>query len=84
MQTQHEHQLPFSIQLLLSRQLSPHLSIQTGLSYTRLASTTNTGSSLAFIQERQRLYYLGIPLRFGWQWYNRTHLSLYSSAGAML
>ena len=84
MKARHKHQLPFSIQLLFSRQLSPHLSIQTGLSYTRLASTINTGSNQAYIQERQRLHYLGIPLRFGWQWYSRAHLSLYSSAGAML
>ena len=33
---------------------------------------------------QQRLRYLGIPLRLGWQWYSKAHLSLYSSAGIML
>ena len=84
MEAQHEHQLPITIQLLLSHPLSKRLSIETGLSYTRLSSTINTGSSQAYIQERQRIHYLGVPLRLGWQWYSKAHLSLYSSAGLML
>ena len=64
--------------------LSKRFSIETGLSYTRLASTISTGSSNAYIQEQQRLHYLGIPFRLGWQWYRKSHLSLYSSAGIML
>ena len=84
MEAHYEHQLPISIQLTLSRQLSRQLSIETGLSYTLLQSTNTTGSSTAYIQERQRLQYLGIPLRMGWQWYSKSSLSLYTSAGVML
>ena len=84
MEAHYEHQLPISIQLTLSRQLSRQLSVETGLSYTLLQSTNMTGSSAAYIQERQRLQYLGIPLRMGWQWYSKSSLSLYTSAGVML
>ena len=84
LEAHYEHLLPVTFQLMLSRQLSKRLSLETGLSYTRLSSTINTGSSQAYIQEHQRLYYLGIPLRFGWQWYSKAHFSLYSSAGTML
>lgn len=84
MKQQYQHQLPFTIQLTLSRQLNKHLSLETGLSYSRLNSTNTTGNPAAYIQEQQRLQYLGIPLRLGWQWYRRAHLSLYSSAGAMM
>ena len=84
MEAHYEHQLPISIQLTLSRQLSSQLSVETGLSYTLLQSTNTTGSSTAYIQERQRLQYLGIPLRMGWQWYSKSSLSLYTSAGVML
>ena len=84
MEAHYEHQLPISIQLTLSRQLSSQLSVETGLSYTLLQSTNTTGSSAAYIQERQRLQYLGIPLRMGWQWYSKSSLSLYTSAGVML
>ena len=80
----YDHKLPFTIQLLLNRQLSKRLSIESGLSYTLLNSTINTGSPQAYIQEKQRIHYLGIPVRIGWLWYNKAHLSLYSSAGAML
>lgn len=84
MVAQHTHELPFNIQLTLSRQLTSRLSIETGLSYTQMKSVTITGSTTAHIQEQQRLRYIGIPLRFGWKWYNKSHFSLYTSAGAML
>ena len=94
MVAKHKHQLPFTIQMILSRPLgsaaslgegfTPRFSIETGLSYTQLKSTSISGSTAAYIQERQRLHYLGIPLRLGCQWYSKAHLSLYSSAGFML
>ena len=84
MEAHYEHQLPISIQLTLSRQLSRQLSVETGLSYTLLKSTNTTGNPTAYIQEQQRLQYLGIPLRMGWQWYSKSSLSLYTSAGVML
>ena len=80
----YEHELPITLQILLSRQVSKRLSVETGLSYTRLNSTCTSGSAHAYIQEQQRLRYLGIPLRLGWRWYDKGHLSLYSSAGVML
>ena len=84
MEAHYEHQLPISIQMTLSRQLSEQLSVETGLSYTLLKSSNTTGSPTAYIQEQQRLHYLGIPLRMGWQWYSKSSLSLYTSAGVML
>jgi len=77
------HKLPITLQILINRQLSKRLSIESGLSYTLLNSTIKTGSPHAYVQEKQRIHYLGIPVRFGWLWYNKAHLSLYSSAGAM-
>lgn len=80
----YEHKRPITLQILLSRQLSKRLSLETGLSYTRLNSTITTGSTDAYIQEEQRLHYLGVPLSLGLVWYSKAHLSLYSSAGLML
>lgn len=84
MEARYEYKRPVTLQILFNRQLSERLSIETGLSYTRLASTISTGSSNAYIQEEQRIRYLGIPIRLGWQWYSIARLSLYSSAGVML
>ncbi|MBO7046277.1 MAG: sigma-70 family RNA polymerase sigma factor [Prevotella sp.] len=84
MVAQHTHYLPLTIQMTLSRRFTPHLSIETGLSYTQMKSKSITGSPTAHIQEIQRLRYLGIPFKLGWQWYNKKHFSLYSSGGAML
>jgi len=83
-EARHEHRLPVTLQILLNQQLTKRLSFETGLSYTRLSSTVTTGSPYAYIQEQQRLHYLGIPLRLGWSWYSKAHLSIYSSAGAMI
>ena len=83
METQHYHYQPFSIQLLVSRQLNNRLSVETGLSYTQLKSTYTTGIPAAHVLNQQRLRYLGIPLRLRWQWYNKSRLSFYTSAGAM-
>lgn len=83
METQHHHYQPFSIQLLVSRQLNNRLSVETGLSYTQLKSTYTTGIPAAHVLNQQRLRYLGIPLRLRWQWYNKSRLSFYTSAGTM-
>ena len=79
MEARHEHQLPITIQLMLSRPISSKLSIESGLSYTQLKSTTITGSPMANIQEQQKIHYLGIPLRIGYRWYSNAGLDLYSS-----
>ncbi len=84
MEARFEHQLPITLQLMLSRQISEKASIETGLSYTQLKSTITTGSSKAHIQEHQKLRYVGIPLRFGWTWYDKARLRFYSYAGPML
>ena len=84
MEARYEHKLPITLQIMFNHQLSKCLSIETGLSYTRQASTISTGSKNAYIKEQQRLHYLGIPFRLGWRWYSMAHLSLYSSAGMML
>ena len=84
MEANYKHLLPISLQLSLSRQLNEQLSVETGLAYTLLKSTNTTGSSAAYIQEQQRLHYLGIPLRMGWQLYSHAPLSLYTSAGVMM
>lgn len=84
MEARHEHQLPITIQLMLSRPISSKLSIESGLSYSQLKSTTITGSPMANIQEQQKIHYLGIPLRIGYRWYSNAGLDLYSSAGAMM
>ena len=84
MEARYEHQSPITMQLMLSRMLNKKVSLETGLSYTILHSTITTGGTQANIQKRQKLRYLGIPIRFGWQWYKKGHLSLYSSGGAMI
>jgi RNA polymerase sigma-70 factor (ECF subfamily) len=83
MEARHEHQLPVTIQLMFSRQLSPRLSIEAGLSYTQMKSKTMTGSADAYVLEQQRLRYLGLPFRLGYKYFGTARFSLYASAGIM-
>ena len=80
----YEHQPPITLQLMFSRQLFRRASIETGLSYSQLNSTITTGSTYANIQERQKLRYLGMPIRLGWTWFDKSCFRFYTSAGAML
>lgn len=71
------HRLPVTIGATLQVPLSRRLAIETGLTYTRLASTFDSGTSTDFLHQHQRIHYLGIPLRLqaqllrakGWRGY---------------
>lgn len=71
------HRLPVTIGATLQVPLSGRLAIETGLTYTRLASTFDSGTSTDFLHQHQRIHYLGIPLRLqaqllrakGWRGY---------------
>ena len=82
-EARYEHKLPITLQVMLNRQLSKRLSVEAGLSYTNLNSTITTGSTRAYIQEEQRIHYLGIPVRINWQWLCKSKLCLYSGFGVM-
>ena len=74
------HHLPFSVGVLLHKSLNKDWGIETGISYTRLNSDFKTGNH-AFISERQKLHYIGIPLRGTYILGTLKQFSIYSSCG---
>lgn len=74
------HHLPFTIGVLLHKSLNKHWGVETGVHYTRLVSDFETGND-AFIAERQKLHYIGIPLRGTYRWHTFKQFSIYSSVG---
>ena len=84
MDTITHHRLPLSIGLSVNKMLSNRWAVGTGLQYTQLYSETQAGNTYTWEQQLQRLHYLGIPLRMGWQWYSHAPLSFYTSAGVMM
>jgi len=77
------HYLPITIGVRLNKSLDKHWGIETGLNYTRLVSDFKTGDN-AFIYERQKLHYIGIPLRGTYLFGKFKQFSIYSSAGVTL
>ena len=78
------HERPLTLQLSLSRQLNSHWSLATGLSYTRLKSTFESGNENTIIHRTQRLHYLGIPLRLGYRVFGGHRWNLYTTGGIQL
>ena len=82
-ETKH-HECPLTLQLSLSRQLNSHWSLSTGLSYTRLKSTFESGNENTLIHRTQKLHYLGIPLKLNCRMAGGNRWSLYTSGSAQL
>ena len=75
------HHFPISATLSLQYRLNDRLGIESGLSYTLLASQFVSGTEQDGIVEKQKIHYLGIPLKFSFNWLNTKHWNIYSSAG---
>ena len=82
-ETKH-HERPFTLQLSLSKQLNKHWSLSTGLGYTRMKSTFESGNENTLIRRSQQLHYLGIPLKLNYRILGGNTLSLYTSGGVQL
>jgi RNA polymerase sigma-70 factor (ECF subfamily) len=78
------HERPLILELSLSRQLNSRWSISTGLSYTRMKSTFQSGNESTLIYRTQKLHYLGIPLRLNYRLTGGKRWSLYTSGGLQL
>ena len=82
-ETKH-HERPLTLQLSLSRQINNHWSLATGLSYTRMKSTFESGNENTIIHRTQRLHYLGIPLKLGYRIVGGNRWNLYATGGVQL
>lgn len=79
---QHEHPVTFG--LSLSKPLAGRWSLETGLQYSILKSRSTMGSEEYHISKKQKIHYLGIPLRLSYNFADYKRLSAYSSAGLSL
>lgn len=73
-----DHHQPVSVGFSLRKMLSKGFSLETGIQYTYLVSdiALRSGEEL-----KQKLHYLGIPLRVNWSFFRKERLDLYVSAG---
>ena len=82
--TETSHFLPLRAGISISWEFAPRWSIESGLSYSWLLSESRTGSDSYYIDSRQTLHYLGIPLNIGYSIWDNRWLRIYASAGGMV
>ncbi len=78
------HHLPLKLALTLSKQLSDHWQLSTGLQYTRLTSDTYQGNTYASLHEHYKAEYLGIPISLSYHWQLMPRLTTYAALNTTL
>ena len=82
--TSEKHRIPVSIGLSVHWKLTERLALETGLTYTRLASSFDRISASNRIHQEQRVHYLGIPVRLHVQLFRHNQWSGYGTGGGSI
>ena len=75
-----KHHLPVRAGISFRYSLDEHWSIQSGLTYSYLATDITRNS----YQKKQALHYIGIPIQIGYQVWENKHFKSYLSGGAQV
>ena len=78
------HSLPLTYSLSLRYQANKRIGLESGLQYSRLNSLFQTGEGINRIDEKQRIDYLGVPLKVSYRIWSGKHVGIYTSAGVTL
>lgn len=81
--TEIHHKMPVTVGASVKWNFTPRWAVETGLTYTMLASDLRSGSG-TYLEEEQKLHYIGIPLKLHRSFYDSRWVSLYASAGGMV
>lgn len=81
--TEYKHRLPVRIGLNVAYRLTDRLSVESGVSYTRLSSDMKDGTKDNYSSGSQKLDYIGVPLNVKYRAFAYRRLSLYASAGLL-
>ena len=82
--TESHHYMPIKAGISVSYAFTPRWSLESGLTYSWLLSKSKTGSESYYVDSRQTLHYLGIPLNVNFHIWQNSRLDIYASAGGML
>lgn len=81
--TEYKHRLPVRVGLNVAYRLTDRLSVESGVSYTRLSSDMKDGTKDNYSSGSQKLDYIGVPLNVKYCAFGYRRLSLYASAGLL-
>ena len=82
---EHEyHDKPITIGLSMTKTINRIWNMETGLQYSLLKSEFILGEDDYYIQKRQKVQYLGIPLHLSYKWFGANRWTAYTSAGIIM
>lgn len=81
--TEYKHRLPVRVGINVAYRLTDRLSVESGVSYTRLSSDMKDGTKDNFSSSSQKLDYIGVPLNLKYRAFGYRRLSVYASAGLL-
>ena len=81
--TEYKHRLPVRVGLNVAYRLTDRLSVESGVSYTRLSSDMKDGTKDNYSSSSQKLDYIGVPLNVKYCAFGYRRLSVYASAGLL-
>lgn len=79
----YKHRLPVRVGLNVAYRLTDRLSVESGVSYTRLSSDMKDGTKDNYSSGSQKLDYIGVPLNVKYRAFGYRRLSVYASAGLL-
>lgn len=81
--TEVHHKMPVTVGASFTWNFAPCWALETGLNYTMLSSDLRSGAD-AYLEEEQKLHYIGIPLKLHRSLFDSRWVSFYASAGGMV
>lgn len=81
--TEYAHRLPVRVGINVAYRLTDRLSVESGVSYTRLSSDMKDGTKNNYSSSSQKLDYIGVPLNVKYRAFGYRRLSVYASAGLL-
>ena len=79
-QTRVKHHMPVTVGFSVAWHFHKDWALETGLNYTLLSSDIHSGSK-SYVEESQKLHYVGIPVKLHRSIWKNSWLSIYASAG---
>lgn len=76
--------MPLTIGISLNYELSDRWSVESGIRYTLLRSDFMRDSEIEKTETKQRIHYIGIPLKFNYRIFGNHRFSIYGQGGLAL
>lgn len=82
-ETEISYHAPISFGFTVSKSISDKIAIETGLTYSYLSSEEKFDSE-SYFSKKQKLHYLGIPVKIRYSFFDKSGFSIYGSLGGMV